>query len=105
MSWWNRKKPVTISSGTTTLNGKTVDVTIPSGQTVDLEGLETWQVTWLTRHGQGLPHPDYTRTRPKGQLFTNKRDAIAFANALKDAYDLVGNTIDGDYVQYERISQ
>jgi hypothetical protein len=102
MSWWKRNKPVTVSSGTTTLNGKTVDVTIPSGETIDLEGVETWQVTWLTRHGQGIG-PDYTRTRPKGQLFTNKKDAVAFANALRDAYDLVGNIVDGDYVEYERV--
>lgn len=106
MSWWGRRTPVQAPAASTkTLQGKTVDVTIPSGQTINLEGLETWQVTWLTRNSGGFSDPNHTRTKPKGQLFTNKDDAKAFAEALVNAYVLVGNTVDGEYVTYERVEQ
>ena len=105
MSWWGRSKPIPVPTGTSTIQGKTVDVTIPSGQTIDLQGLETWQVTWLTRRSSGGRDPDFTRTKPKGQLFTNMEDAKAFAEALVNAYNLVGNTIDTEYVTYERVMQ
>lgn len=104
MSWFGRGKPVAVPQGSTTLKGKTVDVTIPSGQTIDLQGLETWQVTWNARVSMGLG-AEHSRIRPKGQLFTNRTDAYAFAEALKNAYLLVDNTIDIKYIEVERLER
>lgn len=63
---------------------KKVPVSVPSGETVELEGLETWQVTWIARYGEWQGN-----TSPVGKLFTNEEDARTFANALADAFELV----------------
>lgn len=63
---------------------KKVPVSVPSGETVELEGLETWQVTWNRRYGEWNGN-----ISPVGKLFTNEDDARAFANALADAFELV----------------
>lgn len=63
---------------------KKVSVAVPSGETIELEGLETWQVTWTSRHGNFS-----SCTSPVGKLFTNEEDARTFANALADAFELV----------------
>lgn len=82
---------------------KVVPVDIPSGETVELEGLETWQVTWVLRRssGLGLRHTEH---EPVGQLFTNEVDAEAFADALRDAYALVRNTIDSTAIKVTKIN-
>ena len=82
---------------------KVVPVDIPSGETVELEALETWQVTWVLRKssGLGLKH---TNHEPVGQLFTNEADAEAFANALREAYVLVRNTIDPTAIEVKKIN-
>lgn len=92
-----------IPSGTTKpLKGVGKDVPVPSGETVNLEGLETWQVTWNRRYSSGLG-ARHTNHAPVGQLFTNRDDALAFKQALLDAYALVRNTIDPDYVEVEKV--
>jgi hypothetical protein len=93
MFGWGRNKPT----------AKTVDVTIPSGQTVDLQGLETWQVTWQRRYSMGMGFR-HTGNEPVGQLFTNEQDAQDFAKALRNAYALVRNTIDPEGIKVERVS-
>lgn len=90
------------SGATTPLRGVGKDVPIPSGETINLEGLETWQVTWNRRYTAGLG-ARHTNHEPVGQLFTNKADAIAFSHALLDAYALVRNTIDPEFVKVEKM--
>lgn len=91
-----------IPSGTTTpLKGVGKDVPVPSGETINLEGLETWQVTWIKRFpGISAKFPGHA---PVGQLFTNREDAYAFKNALEDAYALVKNTADPQYIKVEKM--
>lgn len=73
-------------------------VSAPSGQTVNLEGLETWMVSWTSRHGV------YScDTRLQFQAFTNSEDAEHFAQSLRDAFRLVKHTAQTD-VRVERQS-
>lgn len=97
MLGWGRNKAAKAT------DGKTVDVTIPSGETVDLQGLETWQVTWQRRYSAGMGFR-HTSHEPVGQLFTNEQAARDFAKALRDAYALVRNTIDPEGIKVERVS-
>lgn len=64
----------------------------PSGESVELEGLETWMVRWTSRHGEF-----HSETKPQVQVFTNAEDAEHFAKSLRDAFALIkhssGNTV------------
>lgn len=56
-------------------------------------GVETWIVEWTKRVGQYS-----TDTRRCYQAFTNKHEAEDFANSIRRAHALIGNT-SGNYVQ------
>lgn len=90
------------SGSTKPLKGVGKDVPIPSGEIINLEGLETWQVTWNRRYTNGMG-ARHTNHEPVGQLFTNKEDALAFSQALLDAYALVRNTIDDQFIKVEKM--
>lgn len=90
------------SGATTPLKGVGKDVPVPSGETINLEGLQTWQVTWIKRMpGINVKYPEYA---PIGQLFTNEDDAYAFKSALEDAYALVKNTADPQHIKVEKMA-
>ena len=59
----------------------------PSGEIVQLEGVQTWQVRWLSRKGGG--HYD---TLPEVEVFTNYKDALHFKQQLEDAFKLIRHT-------------
>lgn len=73
--------------------GKTVPVEVPTDDRQVLEGIETWQVSWMGRSGSWSNRVDLTQTHPIGKLFTNEADAREFEKALRDAYKLVNDTI------------
>tara|TARA_R110000782_G_scaffold214803_1_gene302570 strand:+ start:47 stop:298 length:252 start_codon:yes stop_codon:yes gene_type:complete len=56
---------------------------------VSIDFVQTWEVRWTSRHGKY--HHD---TRPEIRVFTSKEDATLFADALKDAFNLIKNTGD-----------
>lgn len=56
-------------------------------------GVETWIVEWTKRVGQYS-----TDTRQCYQAFTNKHEAEDFADSIRRAHALIGNT-SGNYVQ------
>lgn len=91
-----------IPSGTTTpLKGVGKDVPVPSGETINLEGLETWQVTWVARTpGNSVNFPNHAL---RSQAFINRDDAYAFKRALEEAYELVKNTADPKYIKVEKM--
>jgi hypothetical protein len=62
-------------------------VEAPSGQTVELDGLQVWMVRWVSRYG------DYHgNTQQEAQAFTNEEDANHFAQSLRDAFALIRHT-------------
>lgn len=88
------------SGATSPLKGVGKAVSIPSGETTELEGLETWQVTWYCRNSGSVEFPDHC---PTGQLFTNENDALAFQKALREAYALVRNTVDSRFIKVKKM--
>lgn len=60
----------------------------PSGETVELDGLKTWTVRWISKKNN---YP-YTVTRPEVQAFTNEQDANHFAQSLRNAFSLIRHT-------------
>lgn len=66
-------------------------------QKQELEGLETWIVSWTARYGTFS-----SDTRPVAQFFTNKSDATDFAKALEDAFTLVQNSSSDSYVSVDK---
>lgn len=65
---------------------------------VELEGLETWMVTWNSRYGHGGIY-----TKIVGQAFTNKHDAEKFANYLIEAFELIKNPVDIESIKLEKM--
>lgn len=59
----------------------------PSGETVQLDGLQVWMVRWVSRYGSFN-----TETQKEAQAFTNEEDANHFAQALRDAFALIRHT-------------
>lgn len=74
-------------------NRKTKVVEVPTGDTQQLEGLETWCVVWMARSGTWSDRPHLTNCTSIAQAFTNEDDAKEFEKALRDAYALVRDTI------------
>lgn len=60
----------------------------PSGQTVELDGIQTWTVRWTSKIGD---YP-YTVRRQEVQAFTNQEDAEHFAKSLREAFKLLRHT-------------
>lgn len=58
-------------------------------------GVETWIVEWTSRHGA---YSDSTKQR--FQAFTNKKDANDFADSIRRANELIGNTWGTDVYVY-----
>lgn len=60
----------------------------PSGDTVELETVELWEVRWnsVNRCYAGI-----LRDKPSVQVFTNKADANHFSDQLKEALKLLEN--------------
>lgn len=50
-------------------------------------GLETWIVEWTSRHGQFS-----SDTKQRFQAFTDKKEAEDFADSIRRAHELIGNT-------------
>jgi hypothetical protein len=63
------------------------DLTLRNQFTAKYEFAETWEVRWLSRHG------DYSGdTSPQVAAFTSRGDAEQFAMALKAAYKMLRHT-------------
>ncbi|OMD76899.1 hypothetical protein [Paenibacillus odorifer] len=60
---------------------------VPTGDTVKVEAIETWMVSWEKTTGTLT----YLNTKPGYQAFTNRKDAVRFKAALEDAHKLLGN--------------
>lgn len=73
--------------------GQTVPIEVPTDERHVLEGVETWQVTWMARSGQFEGAPHLTNCTSVGQLFTNEPAAREFEKALYDAFALVKDTV------------
>lgn len=73
-------------------------VEAPSGQTVELDGLETYVVRWTSRYGE-FSH----QTQSEAQAFISKQDAEHFAQQLRNAFKLIKHT-SGKHVTVERQS-
>lgn len=73
--------------------GKTVPIEVPTDDRQVLEGVETWQVQWMSRSGQYECSQHLTSVTSVGKLFTNEADAREFEKALYNAFDLVKDTI------------
>lgn len=50
-------------------------------------GVDTWVVKWTSRHGRYS-----SDTRKCYQAFTNKEEADEFADSIRRAHKLIGNT-------------
>lgn len=50
-------------------------------------GVDTWIVEWTSRHGAY-----YTDEKTRFQAFTDKAEADAFADDIRRAHKLIGNT-------------
>lgn len=50
-------------------------------------GVETWTVEWTSRHGHYS-----TDTKQRFQAFTDKKEAEDFADSIRRAHELIGNT-------------
>lgn len=66
----------------------------PSGETVELDGLQTWTVRWISKVGD---YP-YTTKRPEVQAFTNQPDAEHFAKSLREAFKLLRHTAESNVI-------
>lgn len=54
-------------------------------------GVDTWVVEWTSRHGK------YSgETKKRYQAFTDKGEAEAFAESIRRAHKLIGNTDCGE---------
>jgi len=56
---------------------------------IELEGVETWIVTWVSRPNDFILHDAIA-----GQAFTSKEDAQVFVKSLEKAFTLVKNLSD-----------
>ena len=69
---------------------------IPTSETEEIKGLETWVVSWYSRYGA------YSHDVEKCyQAFTSKENAIKFKKALEDAFKFIKHT-HGDEVELKR---
>lgn len=50
-------------------------------------GVETWTVEWTSRHGAYS-----SDTKQRFQAFTDKKEADDFADSIRRAHELIGNT-------------
>ena len=50
-------------------------------------GVNTWVVQWTSRHGQYM-----TDTKKRFQAFTDRDEAERFAEEIRRAHKLIGNT-------------
>lgn len=51
-------------------------------------GVDTWVVQWTARYGRY--HDD---TEERYQAFTDKQEALDFADSIRRAHKLIGNTV------------
>lgn len=65
-------------------------ILVPSGQQVELEGIETWMVRWKSV----IVAPFGAQAQDRAQAFTSEEDAKAFKKALEDANKLLRNCFD-----------
>lgn len=72
-------------------------INAPSGDTVILQGLETWLVRWDSRYGSFHAH-----LTPEVQAFLSEEDAKHFAEQLRSAFKLLKHTGEGTRVIMER---
>jgi hypothetical protein len=72
---------------------------IPSGEKTELPALENWIVRYRRRYGLFSTEWQY-----EAEVFTNEKDAQAFAEALKDAFRFIKNTADNK-VSIEKTKQ
>lgn len=63
---------------------------IPSGETKETQGLETWVVEWRHMEGWSSNYPDI---KPSYQAFTDYEKAAEFKKRLQEAHKLLGNSI------------
>jgi hypothetical protein len=66
---------------------KILKMLIPSGETKEIEGIETWIVSWTKRIGEFNGD-----MRQCFQAFTTEDDAKALKKSLDHAHKLIGNT-------------
>lgn len=59
-------------------------------------GVETWIVEWTSRHGRYSGD-----TKQRFQAFTDKKEAEAFADSIRRAHELIGNTCDTQVLVYK----
>lgn len=59
-------------------------------------GVDTWTVEWTSRHGRYS-----TDTKQRFQAFTNEKEANDFADSIRRAHELIGNTIDTNVYVYK----
>ena len=59
-------------------------------------GVETWTVEWTSRHGRYG-----TDTKQRFQAFTDKKEAEDFADSIRRANELIGNTCDIEVFVYK----
>lgn len=57
------------------------------GTTTLMSGIETWVVQWTARTGEF-----YLDTVRRYQAFTNKQEANDFAESIRRAHELIGNS-------------
>lgn len=50
-------------------------------------GVETWTVEWTSRHGEY-----HGETKQRFQAFTDEKEANDFADSIRRAHELIGNT-------------
>jgi hypothetical protein len=60
-------------------------------------GVDTWVVEWTSRHG-----PYSSDTRKRFQAFTDHDEAEAFAEEIRRAHSLIGNTCYSETQVYVR---
>ncbi len=81
------KKVKTPTGDTVAIAAKGKEIIAPSGETVELESVETWTVRWNSRYG------GYSGdTQPEVEIFLSKRDAEHFRDQLKAAFSLIRHT-------------
>lgn len=69
-------------------------LTVPtSNETREIEVAQLWEVRWTSRHGEYS-----VCTQPEMEAFTTREAAEEYATSLRNAFDLIRHTGEGNHV-------
>jgi len=69
---------------------------IPTKQKNQLKSYKSWVVRWKSRQGEFQ-----SNTQNECEIFTTKKDAVLFANQLKNAFKLIRHSSGNEVTVYK----